>query len=115
MDHVYEVRSLASETLAVQAIFIGVLDRLAKSISDLRTAIAAGFDDAANYVELVAIKLGAAAAPEHTVKALQIVEGMRATTLGKPKQSGGAAIITPAVSSAQPPMASESACLRGTN
>lgn len=84
MDNIYEIQSLAAETLALQAIIIGVFQRIAKLSPDLRTVIGSGFDDAANYVEHITIKLGASASPAHTSKALKIVEGLRATTLGKP-------------------------------
>lgn len=84
MNPLFEVESLAAETLALQAIVIGVFGRLAASNPGLRQAIGLGFDDAANYVEQITIKLGTKASPAHTSKALQIVEGLRSTALGKP-------------------------------
>jgi hypothetical protein len=83
MGYEHEIKSLAAETLALQAILIGIMDRLAKSGPEMRSIVASGLDDAANYVEHIALKY-TSAAPEHTAKALQIVEGLRATALGKP-------------------------------
>lgn len=84
MDHLYELHSLAGETLALQAVLLGVFGRLAKSDPELKTILAAGLDDAANYVEHVAIRLGTAAPSNHTVKALEIVEGLRRSVIGEP-------------------------------
>jgi hypothetical protein len=83
MNHTYEVESLAAETLALQAVVIAIFGRLASANPGLREAIGLGFDDAANYVEHLTIKLGNKSSPAHTSKALQIVEGLRSTTLGK--------------------------------
>jgi hypothetical protein len=86
MNPMYEVESLAAETLALQAIVIGVFGRLAQANPALNHAIGLGFDDAANYVEQITIKLGKQASPAHTSKSLQIVEGLRSTTLGERKE-----------------------------
>jgi hypothetical protein len=86
MNPIFEAESLAAETLALQAIVIGVFGRLASANPGLREAIGLGFDDAANYVEQITITLGKKASPAHTSKALQIVEGLRSTTLGKPSE-----------------------------
>jgi hypothetical protein len=58
MNHTYEVESLAAETLALQAVVIAIFGRLASANPGLREAIVLGFDDAANYVEHLTIKLG---------------------------------------------------------
>jgi hypothetical protein len=84
MNPMLEVESLAAETLALQAIVMGVFGRLASANPALHEAIGLGFDDAANYVEQITIKLGKQASPAHTSKALQIVEGLRSTALGRP-------------------------------
>ena len=86
MNPIFEAESLAAETLALQAIVIGVFGRLASANPALREAIGLGFDDAANFVEQITIKLGKKASPAHTSKALQTVEGLRSTTLGKPSE-----------------------------
>jgi hypothetical protein len=86
---IFEIQSLAGETLALQAILFGILPRLAALSPEARKAIAAGFDDAANFVEHITLKFGNNASPAHCAKALQIVEGMRSNTLGKPNKPGG--------------------------
>jgi len=86
---IFEIESLAGETLALQAILFGILPRLAALSPEVRAAIAAGFDDAANFVEHITIKFGDQASPAHCAKALQIVEGMRSNTLGKPNRPSG--------------------------
>ena len=83
MDPLYEVQALAGETLALQALFFGILPRLAALSPEIRAALSLGFDDAANMVEHIAIKHGNEAHPAHLTKALDIVEGMRSNTLGK--------------------------------
>ncbi len=82
MDYEREICALSAETLALQAVLNSVLARIVAADPKLMPAIAHGFDDAANHVENLAIKLGKAARPEHTVKALRIVEEMRAATFG---------------------------------
>jgi hypothetical protein len=82
MNHVFEVESLAAEALALQAIVIGVFGRLASANPGLRETIGTGFDDAANYVEHLTIKLGDKAPrpiPVRRSKSLRVF-----TTLGKP-------------------------------
>jgi hypothetical protein len=86
LDPIYEVHALAGETLALQAVLFGILPRLAALSPELKAALSAGFDDAADFVEHIAIKLGNEAHPAHAAKALQIVEGMRTNTLGKPEK-----------------------------
>ncbi len=81
MDTEKEIHSLAGEQLAMQAILICVLGRLADS--GLRQVITAGFDDAATYVEHIVIQFGKAANLQHTVKAIRVVEELRAAALGK--------------------------------
>ena len=84
MDYDREINSLAAETLALQAILSSVLDRISRDDPRAREAIKLGFDDAASYVEHIALKLGSISPPDHAAKALQIVEGLRTMTLGKP-------------------------------
>ena len=83
LDPIYEVQALAGETLALQALFFGLLPRLAAISPEIRSALGLGFDDAANMVEHIALKFGDQAHPAHLTKALNIVEGMRTNTLGK--------------------------------
>lgn len=90
MDHDHEIKALAAETISLQILISHVLDEIARSDPNLDFAIRKGFDNAANDTEDLAIKLGKTAAPEHTVKALQIIEEMRTMTFGdreKPKRT----------------------------
>lgn len=82
MDPEKEIYSLSAETLAIQAVLVHVLRRLAKSDPDLWKAIAAGFDDAASEVESIAIQHGAEAKSERALEALRIVEINRKASLG---------------------------------
>ena len=77
-----EFFSLFAETLAIQAVLVHVLRRLAKSDPNLWKAIAAGFDDAASEVETIAIQYGAEAKSEHTLEALRLIEVCRKGSLG---------------------------------
>jgi hypothetical protein len=81
-----ELDSLAGETLAFAAILGFVLQRLGSTDPRLATAIANGFDEAANFVEHFAIRTGTAAAAGHTVKAIQGVEEIRAAAVGGKSQ-----------------------------
>lgn len=88
MDRESEIIALNAETLAIQTVLTHVLDQVAKPDIRIAAAIRRGFDHAANDVEDIAIKLGKTASFDHTVKALAIVEYLRAATLGnrdKPK------------------------------
>lgn len=68
MDSIFEVHSLAGETLALQAVLFGILPKLAALAPDIRSAIAAGFDDAANVVEQIALKYGDQAHPSASIR-----------------------------------------------
>jgi hypothetical protein len=81
MDYEKEIASLHGETLAFGSILSFVLARIIEADPKMLPIIAAGFDDAANFVENFAIKLGKAASPEHTIKALRGVEELRAATI----------------------------------
>jgi hypothetical protein len=89
MDHDKEILALSAETLALGYVVGNVLSTLAR-IPALRSAIIEGFDQSADVADSVAIQFGKSAAPEHTVKAIRIVEEMRAMVLGnegKPRHS----------------------------
>ncbi len=82
-----EIYSLSAETLAIQAVLVHVLKRLAKSDPNLLKAIAAGFDDAAREVETIAIQYGAETKSDRTLvafglQALRIIEICRKASLG---------------------------------
>jgi len=76
-----EFYTLAAEPMAIQTIIVNVLGRIGDADPRLRDAIRAGFDDAASQIESLAIKLGKASSPDHAVKALGIVEQLRAATI----------------------------------
>lgn len=89
MDVEKEINALSAETLALGFVVGNVLSTLAGNPS-LRPAITEGLNQAANVAEHVAIKFGKSAPSEHTVKALRIVEEIRAMVLGneyKPKNA----------------------------
>jgi hypothetical protein len=76
-----EIYSLSADSLAIQAVIVHVLRRLAKSDPNLWKAIAAGFDDAASEVENIAIQHGAEAKSDRTLGALRIIEIYRKAVL----------------------------------
>jgi hypothetical protein len=82
MDQEKEIYSLSAEALAIQAVLVHVLRRLAKSDPDLWKAIAAGFEDAASEIGNLAIQHGAEVMSERTLEALRIVEINRKASLG---------------------------------
>jgi hypothetical protein len=87
MDHEKEILALTAETLALTYVVGNVLANLAR-IPALRPAIIEGFNQSADMADSIAINFGKSARPEHTVKAVRIVEEMRAMVLGnegKPK------------------------------
>lgn len=87
MDHEKEILALSAETLALSYVIGNVLSKLAR-IPALRPAIIEGFNQSADVADGVAIQFGKSASPDHTVKAIRIVEEMRAMVLGdedKPK------------------------------
>jgi hypothetical protein len=87
MDTEKEIHSLSAETLALSIIVGNVLSKLARNAS-LRPAIVEGFNQAADVADSVAVQFGKSASPEHTIKALRIIEEMRTMVLGndgKPK------------------------------
>lgn len=82
-----EIHALSAETLAFSIIMGSVLSKLAGNPL-LRAAIAEGFNQSADVAETIAVKFGRSSSPEHTVKALRIIEEMRNMVLGnegKPK------------------------------
>jgi hypothetical protein len=87
MDTEKEIHALSAETLAFGIIMRSVLSKLARNPS-LRATIVEGFDQAADVADSLAVQFGKAASPDHTIKALRIIEETRAMVLGderKPK------------------------------
>ena len=90
MDFEREIRSVSAETLAYGIILGNVLSKLAENPS-LRLPIVEGFNQAADVAGIVAIQFGKSVSSDHTIKALRIVEEMRALVLGvegTPKKFG---------------------------
>jgi hypothetical protein len=77
MNYKQEINTLLAETVAMQAVLAKVLSQLRAADPHLASLIAAGLNDAANQVEDIAIKFGAASSPEHTVRAIRVVEELR--------------------------------------
>jgi hypothetical protein len=84
MNYDLEINSLSGETLAIQGVLASVLCEIAKIDSRFYDAIKLGMDNAASKIEDIAIRLGKAASPEHSVKAIRVVEELRTATLGNP-------------------------------
>jgi len=80
-----EIYDLSAQVLALSGILSFVLRRIGKSDAQLLGLVSAGFDDAADWADRVAIKHGERAASGHTVKAVRIVEELRATAVGSQK------------------------------
>jgi hypothetical protein len=83
MDYDFEIRSLAAETLAIQAALSNVLYELKSLDARFADAIARGFDKAASQVEDRAIEAGKTVPPEHLTKAVRIIEELRAASVGR--------------------------------
>lgn len=77
MDIELEVPSLAAETMAFQAIITSLLQSLHDTDPTLQAAVERSLDIAARMVELTTLRHGQGASPEHTLKALAIVESTR--------------------------------------
>ena len=82
MDYEAEIDALAAETLALQAIVTNVFCQIGKDDVVLSLAIRRGLDDAVNEIENLAIRLGKTARPDHVVKAVRVIEELRAASLG---------------------------------
>ena len=83
MDVEQEIYALSAETIATQYVLTQLLLTLSKLTPDLNRAVREAFDDASSIAEIVAINLGKTAKPEQTIKAMRIVEDMRAVIFGR--------------------------------
>ena len=72
-----EIARLHAESLATQTILVKLMVALAESGKVEKSILTGAFDDAADFVEALAIALGTKAAPEQTVGALKVVEQLR--------------------------------------
>ena len=79
-DHKHEIERLNGELLAIRTLLFYFMDGATVSSPHLvRTA----FDNAADFIERFTISAGKTASPEHTVKALEIVEDLRSKIFPK--------------------------------
>jgi len=76
-----QIASLTAETLAVQVVLTNVLLEIGKLDPTLRSAIKRGLSDAADSVENLATRSDAVS-PDLIVKALHVIEEMRAASVG---------------------------------
>lgn len=82
MDTEKQINSLSGETLALQAILANLCAELSKISPAHAAAVDAAFEVAEDEVAHIAIKLGTTASPDHTLRALKIVGGLRAVASG---------------------------------
>lgn len=90
MDVEREIQALEVETLALNYVLTRTLFKMARLSPELHRAVTEAFDDAVDVAQSVAIHFGKTAQAEHTVKALRVVEEMRAVVFGdqnKPKHA----------------------------
>jgi hypothetical protein len=81
MEH--ELTALRAETIAIQAVLTNVLFELKQLDPVLANAVVRSFDNAASQIENSAIRAGKALSSEPLVKALSIIEDLRAASLGR--------------------------------
>ena len=84
-----EIHSLSAETWALQTLFAELCHGLIDRDTTFKAVLADVFDHAANFVEDRTIAIGKGASPQHTVKALRIVEELRTVVLGNMKKPAG--------------------------
>ena len=77
-DHEKELDALAAETMALQTLFVGLCNALVRRGADMESVVVEAFDYAENIVTSGAIKAGKAGRASHTLKAVEIVEALRA-------------------------------------
>ena len=85
-----ELHSVIASNLAMQTLFINLCRGIISRDYANTEWLSEVFDHSAKDVEDLAIKLGKSADPKHTVKALRVVEELRAVVLGnkiKPKDA----------------------------
>ena len=80
-----EVYGLAAESLAHHVMFAKLCRGLVASSPQLADLVGQMFDKTIESLEQIAIKQGAQSPPEHTLKALKIVEELRSSVIGDPR------------------------------
>jgi hypothetical protein len=78
-----DARTLAAEMLAVKTVIAHVLGRIDQLDPVLAEAIQGGFEDAANQIRKTAAKSRTKVTSEQAIKALAVVEALRAATFNK--------------------------------
>lgn len=73
-----EAAVIRAEVVALQAVMIAVLRRLASDRPEIAASLCRAFDEAETILSGVAIKIGIDAPLESTVGALRVIEEMRA-------------------------------------
>lgn len=86
MDYAKEINQLAGETFALQALLVALVGRMSAVDAGYAALARGAFDDAARFVEDRAIQFGRAAAPEHMVHSIRVVEELRTAIFGDKQQ-----------------------------
>jgi hypothetical protein len=73
-------RTLAAEILAVKTVMAHVLGRISQLDPVMAEAIQGGFEDAENEIRKTMVKSRQRVTPGQCIKALAIIEALRATT-----------------------------------
>jgi|ERR1700729_4183343 galactokinase len=78
-----DARTLAAEMLAIKTVMAHVLGRIDQLDPVLAEAVQAGFEDAADQIRKTAAKSRTKVTSEQAIRALAVVEALRAATFRK--------------------------------
>ena len=81
MDVDHEINRLAAETAVLQVLRTQFLNRAASIDGSQRQAVTDAFDNAAQILDVIAIKFGQTGNPQHTLGSIQILEQLRLAVL----------------------------------
>jgi hypothetical protein len=81
MDVEHEINRLAAETAVLQVLLTQFLKSAASIDGPQRQAVMDAFDNAAQFLDVVAIKFGKAGNPQHTLVSIKILEQLRRVVL----------------------------------
>ncbi len=87
-----EAEIVGAEVVALQAVLIAVLRRLAQDRPDLSPLLCQSFEEAEAILTGVAVRVGLDAPLASTVGALRVVEEIRDAVIHDPATCGGAAV-----------------------
>ncbi|MFN3945019.1 MAG: hypothetical protein ACK4K7_08825 [Allosphingosinicella sp.] len=76
-----DIAAIHAETLAVQAVLIAVLRRLAAERDDLGPIICGALDDAERVMDAVTLRLGDSVPISSTVGVLRVIEQLRSAII----------------------------------